>query len=220
MADQTSLRARVYPRIAGIGQAAWDACAGQGNPFISYGFLSALEDSGSVGGGTGWHPRYAVLRDDAGEVAAVAPSYAKTHSQGEYVFDHNWANALERAGGKTSLYRKLPRLLRVAVTFFTVMIAWVFFRAGDLHRAGGFLASMFGFGSPQAGADMVSGLLYKPYYLFSLGLAAVVVWTAPDTWSFTRRITWPKVAACMTLFWLALTVLATQEYNPFIYFIF
>jgi hypothetical protein len=121
MADQTSLRARVYPRIAGIGQAAWDACAGQGNPFISYGFLSALEDSGSVGGGTGWHPRYAVLRDDAGEVAAVAPSYAKTHSQGEYVFDHNWANALERAGGR--YYPKLqvcapfspvpgPRLLR------------------------------------------------------------------------------------------------------------
>jgi len=121
MADQTSLSLQVYPRIAGIGQAAWDACAGTGNPFVSYGFLSALEDSGSVGGRSGWHPRYAALLDETGEIAAVAPSYGKTHSQGEYVFDHSWANALERAGGQ--YYPKLqvaapfspvpgPRLLR------------------------------------------------------------------------------------------------------------
>jgi uncharacterized protein len=121
MADQTSLSLQVYPRIAGIGQAAWDACAGTANPFVSYGFLSALEDSGSVGGRSGWHPRYAALLDETGEIAAVAPSYAKTHSQGEYVFDHSWANALERAGGQ--YYPKLqvaapfspvpgPRLLR------------------------------------------------------------------------------------------------------------
>ena len=121
MADSTPLSVKVYPRIAEIGQAAWDACAGTDNPFLSYGFLSALEDSGSVGGRSGWHPRYAVLLDDADEIAAVAPSYAKTHSQGEYVFDQNWANAFERAGGR--YYPKLqvaapfspvpgPRLLR------------------------------------------------------------------------------------------------------------
>lgn len=121
MADGTSLSVQVYPRIAGIGQAAWDACAGADNPFLSYGFLAALEESGSVGGRSGWEPRYAVLRDEAGEVAAVAPSYVKYHSQGEYVFDHAWANALERAGGR--YYPKLqvaapfspvpgPRLLR------------------------------------------------------------------------------------------------------------
>jgi uncharacterized protein len=121
MADSIPLSVKVYPRIAEIGQAAWDACAGADNPFLSYGFLSALEDSGSVGGRSGWHPRYAALLDDAGEIAAVAPSYAKTNSQGEYVFDHGWADAFERAGGR--YYPKLqvaapfspvpgPRLLR------------------------------------------------------------------------------------------------------------
>jgi predicted N-acyltransferase len=90
----------VYPRIAEIGQPAWDACAAGANPFVSYGFLSALEDSGSVGKRTGWHPRYAALTDESGSIVAVAPAYAKTNSYGEYVFDHAWANALERAGGQ------------------------------------------------------------------------------------------------------------------------
>ena len=124
MADQTSLNVQVYPRIAGIGQAAWDACAGSENPFISYGFLSALEDSGAVGGTSGWHPRYTVLRDDAGEIAAVAPAYAKTHSQGEYVFDHSWANALERAGG-----RYYPKL-QIAAPFSPVPGARLLRRPG------------------------------------------------------------------------------------------
>lgn len=115
MADGTpALRLKVYPRIADIGQAAWDACAADGNPFISYGFLSALEDSGSVGRRTGWHPRYLVLQDEAGETLAAAPAYAKTNSYGEYVFDHAWANALERAGGQ--YYPKL----QVAVPFSPV----------------------------------------------------------------------------------------------------
>jgi predicted N-acyltransferase len=104
----------LHPKIAEIGQAAWDACAGDENPFVSYGFLSALEDSGSVGGRSGWHPRYAVLQNPAGEILAAAPAYAKTNSQGEYVFDHSWANALERAGG-----RYYPKL-QVAVPFSPV----------------------------------------------------------------------------------------------------
>ena len=99
MADETSLTAEIFSHIAEIGQEAWDACAG-GNPFVSYAFLSALEDSGSVGGQTGWHPRYLALRGEAGAVLAVIPAYAKTHSYGEYVFDHGWANAFERAGGR------------------------------------------------------------------------------------------------------------------------
>jgi uncharacterized protein len=115
MADGTPhLSLQVYPRIAEIGQAVWDACAGDENPFVSYAFLSALEDSGSVGKRTGWHPRYAVLQDAEGAVAAVAPAYAKTNSYGEYVFDHAWASALERAGG--NYYPKL----QVAVPFSPV----------------------------------------------------------------------------------------------------
>jgi predicted N-acyltransferase len=115
MADGSpSLTLAVYQRIDEIGQAAWDACAGDDNPFVSYAFLSALEDSGSVGGRTGWHPRYAALQDESGQTLAVAPAYAKTNSYGEYVFDHAWANAMERAGG-----RYYPKL-QVAVPFSPV----------------------------------------------------------------------------------------------------
>ncbi len=84
--------------IHDIPPAEWDALAG-GNPFVSHAFLAAVEDSGSTGPRTGWLPRHAVLRDAEGRIAGLAPMYAKGHSYGEYVFDHGWAHALERAGG-------------------------------------------------------------------------------------------------------------------------
>ena len=98
---------RISPRIADIGQAEWDACAcpeakpgvRPNDPFTTYRFLSALEQSGSVGPGTGWQPQY-LSAAIGGQVIAVAPMYAKSHSQGEYIFDHSWAHALERAGGR------------------------------------------------------------------------------------------------------------------------
>src|SRR5271165_279163 len=104
----------LHPRIADIAPADWDACAGTGNPFVGYAFLSALEDSGSASNRTGWLPQHAALRDGAGTLIAVAPMYAKSHSYGEYVFDHSWAHALERAGG--NYYPKL----QVAVPFSPV----------------------------------------------------------------------------------------------------
>ena len=98
---------RIASGIAQIGQDAWDACAcpevaaggRPADPFTTYRFLSALEESGSVGPGTGWQPQYLSAVID-GQVIAVAPMYAKAHSQGEYIFDHSWANAFERAGGR------------------------------------------------------------------------------------------------------------------------
>jgi predicted N-acyltransferase len=116
-----TLTLTLHPRIAEISAADWDACAGDGNPFVSHAFLSALEDSGSAGVRTGWLPQHAVLRTEAKQVVAIVPMYAKSHSYGEYVFDHGWANALERTG--ESYYPKLqaavpfspvpgPRLLR------------------------------------------------------------------------------------------------------------
>jgi predicted N-acyltransferase len=116
-----TLNLTLHARIAEIDAADWDACAGEGNPFVSHAFLSALEDSGSANGRTGWLPQHAVLRRDGGEVVAIVPMYAKSHSYGEYVFDHGWANALERIGER--YYPKLqaavpfspvpgPRLLR------------------------------------------------------------------------------------------------------------
>lgn len=92
----------------------WDACAGEGNPFVSHAFLSALEDSGSANARTGWLPQHAVLRTADGTVVAAAPMYAKSHSYGEYVFDGGWAQALERTG--TAYYPKL----QVAVPFSPV----------------------------------------------------------------------------------------------------
>lgn len=119
----------LHAKLSEIDAGAWDACAGPDNPFVSYAFLSALEDSGSAGARTGWLPQHAVLRDGAGQVAAVAPMYAKSHSYGEYVFDHGWANALERAGG-----RYYPKL-QVAVPFSPVPGPRLLCRPGAVHTA-------------------------------------------------------------------------------------
>ncbi|HXF55837.1 MAG TPA: GNAT family N-acetyltransferase [Hyphomicrobiaceae bacterium] len=109
---------RVLPAIAEANRAAWDACAISDahrlNPFLTHAFLKALEDSNTVGGRTGWVPQHLVLDDGNGGIAAACPAYLKFHSQGEYVFDHGWADAYERAGG--SYYPKL----QIAVPFTPV----------------------------------------------------------------------------------------------------
>jgi hypothetical protein len=109
-----TLTMRLHAAIKEIDPADWDACAGDINPFVSHAFLSVVEDSGSATSRTGWLPQHAVLRDESGTVVAVAPMYAKSHSYGEYVFDHGWANALERVGE-----RYYPKL-QVAVPFSPV----------------------------------------------------------------------------------------------------
>jgi len=70
------------------------------NPFVSHAYLSSLEDAGTVSAETGWLPQHLVLRDQAQKLLGVMPAYIKGHSQGEYVFDHGWADAYERAGGR------------------------------------------------------------------------------------------------------------------------
>jgi uncharacterized protein len=85
--------------VAEVDAAAWDALAGGGNPFVSHDFLALLEESGSVGPGTGWQPAPILVEDAGGALIAAAPAYLKSHSQGEYVFDHAWADAWARAGG-------------------------------------------------------------------------------------------------------------------------
>ena len=100
MSEGDPLTARLYPSVGDIAQGDWDALAGDDNPFISHAFLTAMEDSGSVGPGTGWSPAPLVIEDGAGHPLAALPAYLKTHSQGEYVFDHAWADAWQRAGGR------------------------------------------------------------------------------------------------------------------------
>src|SRR5688572_32184104 len=99
MADrEAEIVARIARGVAELPAAQWDGLTGRGDPFLSHAFLSLLEQSESVGEGTGWTP-LPVLVEREGRVTAAAPAYLKTHSQGEYVFDHGWADAWERAGG-------------------------------------------------------------------------------------------------------------------------
>ncbi|WP_102107359.1 GNAT family N-acetyltransferase [Oceaniglobus roseus] len=119
--SETQIELNVLASLDQVEAADWDACAcpetedgGRAlDPFTTHRFLKAFEDSGSVGPGTGWQPRYLVAKAD-GMVIACAPLYAKGHSQGEYIFDHNWAHAYERAGG-----RYYPKL-QMAVPFTPV----------------------------------------------------------------------------------------------------
>ena len=103
-AAAAALRAsvEVHPAIADVGASSWDACVPgpERNPFVRYDFLKALEESGCVGPRTGWTPCHLSVRDEGGAVAGVMPLYLKSHSQGEYVFDHGWAEAYARAGGE------------------------------------------------------------------------------------------------------------------------
>jgi predicted N-acyltransferase len=113
MADRESeIIAKIASGVSGLNEHAWDRLAG-GGPFVSHAFLSALEESNSVGRGTGWTPA-PILIEEEERLIAAAPAYLKTHSQGEYVFDHGWAEAWNQAGGQ--YYPKL----QVAVPFTPV----------------------------------------------------------------------------------------------------
>ena len=127
--------------------------------------------------------------------------------------------AMERLMGKKSFYAGLPKLCRTAITFAVVCLAWVFFRAVDLPAAGHFLGNLFGAGDSQS-SGLLMGLIGQPYYVLSFAVAALAVWTMPQSWDITRRMTWPKVAWCCVVLVVALVLLFSQSYNPFIYFIF
>ncbi|CAN5155372.1 GNAT family N-acetyltransferase [soil metagenome] len=107
MSQPAGFTIHVHNAIAAIGCEAWDACAAPtGDPFVSYDFLHACEASLSAAPRQGWAPRHLALTADDGAILGVMPLYLKGNSQGEYVFDHSWADAYERAGG-----RYYPKLL-------------------------------------------------------------------------------------------------------------
>jgi predicted N-acyltransferase len=106
--------ARIGRGVAGFDAAEWDECAGSGNPFVTHAFLAALEESGSATARTGWQPVPIAIDGVDGAPAALMPAYVKSHSQGEYVFDHGWAEAWQRAGG--DYYPKL----QIAIPFTPV----------------------------------------------------------------------------------------------------
>jgi len=128
--------------------------------------------------------------------------------------------AAERALGKRSFWGGSPRPVRVGLTFLGVLVTWVFFRAPDLPAAARYLEAMAGLAVPQAGAALVGAVMYSPYRLFSLAVAAIVTWGCPQTWDWTRRLTATRAALALGCLALALVMMASQGYNPFIYFIF
>ncbi len=132
---------------------------------------------------------------------------------------HGGLLAWERWRGPKYLSR-LPRLLKIAATFLTVTLLWVFFRAPDLPSALDFLARLCGLKAAGIGADLLPGIIYQPYYVLSLALAAACAWKLPTVWEWTQQLSAAKATACVALLWLSLAVLVTQAYNPFIYFIF
>ena len=133
---------------------------------------------------------------------------------------HGLLLAAERVRGKAALYGGLPRPLRIAITFVIVLVTWVFFRAPDLPQALAYLGDMLALSAVQEGAGLLAGLVYARYYLGTLLLAGAIVWAAPQTWDWTRRLTPPRAAIAMALLALSAAVLTTRAYNPFIYFIF
>ena len=133
---------------------------------------------------------------------------------------HGGLLAFERYQGKDSAYRRLPRALRIAVTFICVCIGWVFFRADTLDGACRFIAGLAGFGAVTAGSDAVASMMYTPFHIVLFATAAAVVWSAAASasWEFTRRLSVPRAAVCLSLFVLSVLLMWTQSDNPFLYF--
>lgn len=96
----SKITVRALTQVADLPAADWDRCAGGDNPFVAHAFLDALEQSRCVSPRTGWQPAHLVAEGSDGAVIGLLPLYIKGHSQGEYIFDHGWAEAYARAGGQ------------------------------------------------------------------------------------------------------------------------
>jgi alginate O-acetyltransferase complex protein AlgI len=133
---------------------------------------------------------------------------------------HGGLLALERLRSGRPLYASWPAPLRTAATFVLVLVSWVFFRAPDLPSALRYLGDMAGLGAAQPAEALLGPIVYGPYYAGTFLVAAVVTWTCPQTWDWTRTLTPARALAVSGAFVLAAVVLTTQAFNPFIYFIF
>jgi predicted N-acyltransferase len=132
--DLDALSATIHPTTAEIPAAEWNAMlpgtpGKPDNPFLDHAFFLALEQSGSANRKTGWQPQHIMLRDGDGRPLGLMPLFLKSHSQGEYVFDHGWADAFQRAGGE--YYPKL----QCAVPFTPVTAPKLLVPSGEIaHR--------------------------------------------------------------------------------------
>jgi len=133
---------------------------------------------------------------------------------------HGLLLAAERAMPGRSLWAALPRMLQVALTFTLVSLLWVLFRAPDLPGAMEFYARLTGFAGVGEVASLISAMIWKPYFVAMLALAASVCWLGTTTLDWTHRLTAPRAAWSLGIFWISALTLSVQKFNPFIYFIF
>jgi len=127
---------------------------------------------------------------------------------------------LERFRDRAAPWEGMPRPLQIGLTFVILLVTWVFFRSSDLLSAFQYCGAMVGANGLADNGGLLRGILAQPYYLGTFVAAILATWLLPQAWDWTRSLTWPKAVAVVALFWLSIIVLATQAYNPFIYFIF
>ena len=125
---------------------------------------------------------------------------------------------LERWRGKHSVYERLPRPLRIAITFVLVLFAWVLFRSPDMGAALRFFAAMLGVAGEHGGSVLLAGEIYTQGHFITMGLCALLAFQPLQAFDLAERITWPKAVFLIGLFCLALTTMFVQAFNPFLYF--
>ncbi len=133
---------------------------------------------------------------------------------------HGFFLALERSRGGNPLWHRLPARLQTTATFVLVLFSWVLFRSDSIGRAIGYLGHMVGIGETEAQHALTQTLMLRPYYLVMLVIAGLVVWLGHQTTDWTRKLTPLRAAVAGMLLIAAAITLETQDYNPFIYFIF
>lgn len=119
-----------------------------------------------------------------------------------------------------SLWSGAPRIVQIALSFTLVSLLWVLFRAPDLPGAMEYYGRLFGIAPVGDIAALVAGLVWRPYFIATLLIAAAIAWLAPTTLDWTHRLSAPKAVWSLSVFWLSALALSVQKFNPFIYFIF
>ncbi|NQT17606.1 MAG: MBOAT family protein, partial [Planctomycetes bacterium] len=124
----------------------------------------------------------------------------------------------ERAMGKSSIYARLPRPARIAITFLLLLISWVLFRSANITDAWQFLSTMFGGSIAEGGSILLAAEIYTQGTLITMAVCALVAFQPVQAFDWVQRLTWPKVVLLILLFWLSLMTMFVQVFNPFLYF--
>jgi alginate O-acetyltransferase complex protein AlgI len=131
---------------------------------------------------------------------------------------HGGLLAFERWMGKKSLYAKMPRPLRVGLTFVLVLFSWVLFRAVDIQSAGAYFAALLGLNQPTSGSMLLDAVLYTRGNMITMALCAAFAWYGVQAHDWVEKLTALRVVVLLGLFALALMTMFVQAFNPFLYF--